>query len=546
MYSSYRNFLNFVYFVFFEITMEPFDFQTKLNAILLKLPNSDEITLNEIINSDLIPIQYQTFIAKEIDRQLSEISFLLNEIPLFSKKSNDLQNLLSRFTADLKPHITFSYEHFKGLLLQALKFNYNFLRKPNSSLLYFIFGDSLRKNKNEILFYLDYFVNYDKIVDPLRETTTNQEDDIINVYRFNKLLVETEIEFFNNASNDDLIAFFAPVFEFYNQGEEASSVPIGFFTDFFQDLNLLHISNSLRNFCKRNGTESVDKDVLSHFLLEIENKFNFITDFEKEQTAKRLSKSIVFTNLEPFVFTLPDEVPKVDKELLVLQEKDSNLIVAKKEEVDEIKDLLSKFDTEKQIETKEVEIEEVVSAAIEEQRTESENLVEDSISSQEEIRSIETGDIEEFVPPNPEQAESFLESTKEEMEVVKEEYISETQGFENEQKVEESSFDTTSSVEETCLTTEQVVEPAISVEEVIPTTFPSFNDLIDEAKRKQFIEELFYAMEEEYNNLVANIDNSDNLEKALEFVNNYFAEFGVFPEMPIAKEFVDTVRRKFS
>ncbi|MFN3269524.1 MAG: hypothetical protein ACK42G_02945 [Candidatus Kapaibacteriota bacterium] len=527
--------------------MEPFDFQTKLNAILLKLPNSDEISLNEIINSNLIPIPYKTFIAKEIDRQLSEFSFLLNEMPLFSKKSNDLQNLLSRFTADLKQHITFSFEHFKGLLLQALKFNYNFLRKPNSSLLYFIFGDSLRKNKNEILFYLDYFVNYDKIVDPLRETTTNQEDEIINVYRFNKLLVETEIKFFNNASNDDLIAFFAPVFEFYNQGEEANSVPIGFFTDFFEDLNLLHISNSIQNFCKRNGTESVDKDVLSHFLLEIENKFNFITDFEKEQTAKRLSKSINFTSLEPFVFTLPDEVPKVDKELLEVQETDSTLLVAKKEEVDEIKELLSKFDTEKQIETEEVEIDEVVSVANEEQRTESENLVEDSISSPQEIQSIETGDIEEFVPPNPEQAESFLESTKEEMEVDKqEEYISETQGFENEQKVEESSFDTTSSVEETCITTEQVVEPAISVEEVIPSTFPSFNDLIDEAKRKQFIEELFYTMEEEYNNLVANIDNSDNLEKALEFVNNYFAEFGVFPEMPIAKEFVDTVRRKFS
>ncbi|MFN3306694.1 MAG: hypothetical protein ACK42Z_05860, partial [Candidatus Kapaibacteriota bacterium] len=77
-------------------------------------------------------------------------------------------------------------------------------------------------------------------------------------------------------------------------------------------------------------------------------------------------------------------------------------------------------------------------------------------------------------------------------------------------------------------------------------SYPSLNQLIDEQKRKQFIEELFYSMEENYDILVRKIDEAQNLEEALKQVEAFYNEYGIFTEMPIAKEFIELVNRRFT
>jgi len=73
----------------------------------------------------------------------------------------------------------------------------------------------------------------------------------------------------------------------------------------------------------------------------------------------------------------------------------------------------------------------------------------------------------------------------------------------------------------------------------------SLLDLITPEQKAKFVEELFYTMEDVFQDLVAKIDSSSNLDEAMKHVSDYFKEFGIFEEAAIAKEFIGFVQQKF-
>lgn len=530
--------------------MEQFDFHKTFATLFQPFSISKEITFDEILNSKELPDYAKKFISNEAERQIFEISTLIKELPILPTDSAEFETFLSSFLSDLKKYISFKNENFQNILLQAIKLRYNFLRKPNSTLLFFVFGNSFQKNKTETLTLLDYFSDYHRIIQKLREKILQTSNEFISVYTFNKYLAEIETEIFTTASNEELIEFFNPIFEFFIEDSEKSTVPVDFFIDLFNDLNLEHVSNSFKIIRQKDNQEFLNKDTFSQVLLEINQMTKSFVENKITESAQQSFKLIVLTTLEPFAFSIPEEIPKLDRKLLIQQEVEPTTIVAKQEEIEEIKNLLTQFEsssTERDTEQEEILDETVTELAIGTiEEVEGEVHIEIPSEQEIEIPKSEIEFIDELAEKDFEveklKSEEITYDTKEEETIQSHETYPSTQEPLQGHSGEDITFASPQVDETIDLKTDGATT---ELETKIPS-IPSFNSLIDETKRKQFIDELFYAIEEEYNNLISNIDNCQNFEQAMDYINNYFTEFGIFQDMPIAVEFVELVKQKFA
>ncbi len=533
----------------FFLTMKPFELHKKLNEILQQTLLDKEIALQDLDNIEQLPDFCKTFILKETDRYLAEIHQMLKSFSFFPKDSPAFEKVLEGIIAELKKQIRFSPDDFQNLLLQSLKLRYNFLRKPNSTLLFFIFGNSFQKNISEISVSLEYFCDYHQILNIVREKINNYPKREINIYDFNNVFFEAEVKFFNFSTSEELAEFFDPVFEFFNSNSQKFSAPVEIFVDILSDLNLHHFSKTIQSYCQKNNISSIDRETLLRLINQIVNETKSFIEPRQIPSEQQNNNIISFTNLQPFALHIPEDIPRIEQQLLSHQESQQHTIIGKKEEIDEIKALLSKFETGANKETREQEEKPVAPAAEitteifvdqeneikTKEQTLTTNIVDDSY-----IENLEAGsthksiETDEFQTHIEAQLEETLQGTQFEEQ--------DSNAFPRiEMEIVENPLEN-----ETNPTTTSDVDEKLSFETPSQNTqIQPLNEMIDEQKRKQLIEELFYAIEEEYNKLINEIDKCNNFEQAMEYVNQYFTEFGIYPEMPVAKEFVELVKQKF-
>jgi hypothetical protein len=525
-------------------------FQNHFYSIFAEFADKQFIFWNDIQNSSKLSKPYKNFFTNELQRYFAEIKNVLKSFSIFDTNSPEVNKLIEDFTFSLRENVKFNLNTFKDWLLSAIKLRLNFLSKPNSTLLYFIFGDSLTKTKSEILFLLGYFSDFEVILQHLNERISEFTTDAISVYEFYNILTQTEREYFNNSSIDDIISLLNPILEFFEYEEGFSEeAPTEVFADFFMDINLPHISNIIKAYAKENKSKTLHKETLKNLLQHTPEIFSRTTE-KKENESKTITlpNFISFSILEPIAFGIPTEIPKVSKSLLDKIDTETTTLTAKKQEIDEIKDLLAKFDSKPND----------VDNAIEEVLTSPTPSEETSVDF---YTVPETAQFESDVNltiPEEEITQTIIEETITTESSSQEEEIPariDTSDSSSTDKDKAEFVDTVESVEsntdiaqEVEGHAEELVSPMVSDTHFASEEprYPPFNELIDDTKKQKFIEELFYTMEEEYNNLVTNIDSAKNREEAMKYVDAYYQDFGIFPDMPIAKEFVEQVKKKFS
>ncbi|MFN3781659.1 MAG: hypothetical protein ACK4SO_05750, partial [Candidatus Kapaibacteriota bacterium] len=256
---------------------------------------------------------------------------------------------------------------------------------------------------------------------------------------------------------------------------------------------------------------------------------------------------INFSEMQTFAFQIPETIPKLDRKILLKNFDKENLVSAKKNEIDEIKELLAKF------ESSTTQLEETAKEDIIEEVTPSEKSVPEL---REDITEL---DVE--IAPDRSYAEGGGDITENELQIDEESLNQTTNEITPEESplvsevaseidlnmnvLSEESLSVSTSLNAERTPEEEALAPQ-QLNDYASNSYPSLNQLIDEQKRKQFIEELFYSMEENYDILVRKIDEAQNLEEALKQVEAFYNEYGIFTEMPIAKEFIELVNRRFT
>ncbi len=533
------------------------NFQEYVETLISNFKGRKTITIDDIKNSNFIHPQYFNYINNEVGKQIDELSCVLRSFKFIDPSSQDTKNLFDSFLYELRQRIEFDVNILRPLLLSALKLHYNYLTKPISTLLFFIFGNSTKKTKNDIIFLITYFTDYKEFLNKIHKEIEKLFENEITVYEFNHLVREVGFDFFNTATTEELLVFFKPIFDFFAQANKNLLPPVDSLISLFDDFRLLHFSNFLEDFCKTNNIQYIDLELLKHILLESSIlNLKLLEIKEMKQSSCFGVNNISFTSIEPFVFTLPFEIPKIPDEFLYKFGVEDEVLVAKKEEVDEIKNLLSAFDSKDRgqiIESSVGLVENVqnINDYFGQEETEKDKEISMNLESETPsgIENMEYQDIELQGVELQEEESTEIQAEAFTFEVEDIE-MSTTQAVEDGMdtiSIDESRFEPVENALEVSDNFQSTPDDAITSElDNVPLSSLSFNLLIGEQKRKQLIDELFYTMEEEYNNLVDKIDSADTLEKAMEFTNSYFQDFGIFPEMPIAKEFIELVKLKFS
>ncbi len=527
--------------------MTSLNFQTAVFNILNSLNKSDLI-FKEL---DSLPAPYNIQIKTEINRNLREIRDALISLPFWDYSSPDFEKIIENFFQNLRQHININRKLLENLLLSAIKLRFNYLSKPISTLLAFIFGDSYTKPKSEVIDQLIVFKDFDKVLKNLHTVLEELPEPQVSVYKFYYAIKSSWYHILNQSSSEDLLELFNPIFELYQDVSlETGIAPTSIFIDLFEDIGLNNFSKTFKS--KFTEKETLTKEqfhetlsnILSIHKIQIESNLA-----GKKDTV--IHRVINFSEIQTFAFQIPETIQKLDKEILLKSVDRETLVSAKRDEIDEIKELLTKFESSSREKTVQEYIIEEVKSSVENEEKLKEDTSEFDVEIAPELSYPQGPDV--IVPPTLQEvlhsyedegvSHTTAEISAEESSMVSE-VVTETDSASNELKEEPSSVSISQEVEQT--SNEKEEDTTQQLNDYASSSYPGLNQLIDEQKRKQFIEELFYSMENEYDILVSEIDEAKNLEEALQKVNNIYNELGIYTEMPIAKEFFELVKRKFT
>lgn len=501
--------------------MLSFDFFRKADEMLATFSSQKSVSLSEILQNLAIDAPYKTFIAKEIERETYELTEIIRNFSIFEFSDETLENKLNELIYFLNSNAKIALTQLKPILITSIKLRFNFLVQPHSTLLFFVFDNSFKKEKQAILLSLDYFLDYPHLINELKQKVVDFDKEKITKYEFLKFLKQIEIEFFERVGLKELIELFEPMFKFF-EAKAQNGIPTIAFIKFFEDIGLNSFAGFFEQYSRETKLVAFDslKEIFGNILQQ--NKRYFDKESTKLETSSEKQNVINFSNLDPIAFELPKDIPPPGPEYFELQTKGKESIVAKSSEIEEIKELLEQFDTSDRA-TKNEEIpldeQEMVKINTEEFEIEKELEIEPATSTQEFLSS----NINDF--DSQEVLIDLLPNDKIEIEKTKENELKEPL-----EEISESQNE------------------AIALEEQreVARKPKLLREMIGEVEKAKFIEELFYTMSEFYDELVNKIDTSSTLEEALEYVNNYFQEFGIFVDAPIAKEFIEYVKSKFN
>ncbi|MCX7879363.1 MAG: hypothetical protein N2517_01750 [Ignavibacteria bacterium] len=454
----------------------------------------------------------------EINRYVRELWRFLTSLDFLDfKKFKDFENL-EKFHNVCSSLVQIPHSELNLFFINALKLHYNFVLRPNYTLTFTVFGESNSKSIPEVLYYLDYFPEQNYLIENLKNKVQNYEYPELSFFEFTNLIKKVDREFFSENFLENILQLTDQIFELFDTFEEKPTIPFSVVSILLKDKGFVQLAKFLDSFKDHYSKIGISKENLGEiFKTALNSDFSFIDDsFLSKQVGSSQVDSINFSDLQSFIFKLPENVLPLPIDFEINLEKGkSGIIVAKEQEIETIKELISKFDA-KNVEPSQThfidyadanadanttnERDDLTQSSSEEETTCSQAVSESAVEILETngVESVETGEFK------INQSDSF--------------YVS----GENSKPIE--NFETKSS------------------ENVDFST--SFREMLGNNK-KQFIDELFYGFEEAFNGLVAQIDRSATLDEALTYVNKYFQDYDIYTEYQIAKEFVNLVKRKF-
>lgn len=517
---------------------------TTKNKIFAIIDGLEEpVYFSNLLNLENLPVPYYKFFEAELNRQIYELKLLHSGLFNFNFEHPEFSKIYSEFLAHLNKIVRLDRQSLTDLVFEAVKFRLHFLIQPRKLLLDFVYKNSLHKSKNEILLDLDYFADYNFLIDGLKNKVKTYESEFLSRIEFQFLISQIDNHFITSSSISDILSVLIPLFEFFNPDTfdyEKSKVPALAFYYFFKDKELISISNFFLFEYEKDPNILYSLNQIEEIISNLNEKTTTTTT---EVITEEQTFYFTFDNMCSEAFLLPirskkshSETLKMGKETTETSTHDENASQLDKHK--DILDILNKIEKESSSEVETGECDKQLRGTF--LIKEEEFILPNAINTKREIEVQESERLDELTYEQSGDNEPVIltsaDFNKYENELVdQKEIVEET--FKNTSIPLPSNFTEESSEQQVVIGDNEALE---SVD--IP---PLISEFISDEMRQKFIEELFYTLEDEYENLVKKVDNSNSLEEALNEVETFYKEFGIFEEMPIAKQFLELVHKKF-
>jgi len=219
-----------------------------MHAVRIKTIGEDDgILLKKILSSNIHPA-VKAYFKAEVERTLAQERGLEYRSKKFSYSLPQVRSLEEQIDLLLIQHYHFSQQEFESLLDESVHFQFNYLCRPQWTLLNFIVGEQRRVTSAVIEKRLKYCVDYSYFPELIKRYLVDHGLAEVTYEEFKSLIEKIDREVVAQHSSVELAHMTRALFDFVESGKmvpqvefEQQTVPINAAIVFFEDKHLLDI-----------------------------------------------------------------------------------------------------------------------------------------------------------------------------------------------------------------------------------------------------------------------------------------------------------------
>jgi hypothetical protein len=235
----------------------------------------ESITLRTLLLSRIHPA-IKAYFKAEVERNLQQERQLESRSKKFPYSIPELVSLQHQEDLLLMVHYQFNQHEFDTLLDQAVHFTFNFLCRPQFTLVEFLFENQRHMSIASIEKKLSYCANYDYYAVLLRRYFADRGLTEISYEEFKSLLKKIDVEIVSRHSSRELAKMTKPIMGFVDAvrdgseiKEPAKTLPINAAIVFFEDKDLTEIKLRLEYERDHNKVMEIDMMRLADLIEDV-------------------------------------------------------------------------------------------------------------------------------------------------------------------------------------------------------------------------------------------------------------------------------------
>jgi len=249
------------------------EIESIIHAVHIKTIGEDDgIVLKKILSAGIHPAVMAYFKA-EVEKTLMQERGLEYRSKKFSYSLPEVRSLEEQIDLLLVQNYHFSLQEFESLLDESVHFQFNYLCRPQWTLLNFIVGEQRRVASEVIEKRLRYCVDYTYFPELIKRYITDHGLAEVTYEEFKSLIEKIDHEVVAQHSSLELAHMTRALFDFVESGKmvpqvefEQQTLPINAALVFFEDKNIPEICTRLEFERDRNRVLQITADRLADII----------------------------------------------------------------------------------------------------------------------------------------------------------------------------------------------------------------------------------------------------------------------------------------
>lgn len=253
-----------------------------------------------------IPVFYRNFFGAEAQWWIFERQMQRSANPRFDYTNETVTRLIGELDQYLLESARFDHQDLSSTIDLAVKTRFNYVLRPRTTLKWFVFRGEPTKTLSEIILRMDYFLEYDYLLDGVRRWMSDKQNDIaqkeqsyiqstesvtkpdavrhfspttslVSVVEFDRVLQNVDNDVILEYSPEEFTDLLTPLFEMFDEIHSADralqqyrgKVPTPALIIFLDDKGIYRIAQELEELMKTRGLRYVGQREFMHVLNDI-------------------------------------------------------------------------------------------------------------------------------------------------------------------------------------------------------------------------------------------------------------------------------------
>jgi hypothetical protein len=249
------------------------EIESIIHAVRIRtIGEDDDILLKRILAANIHPA-IKAYFKAEVEKMLAQERAAENRSKRFSYSLAEIKSLEEQIDLLLIQNYHFSQQEFESLLDESVHFQFNYLCRPQWTLLNFIIGDQRKVPSSMIEKKLKYCVDYTYFPSLIKRYLSDHGLAEVTYEEFKSLIERIDCSVVAQHSSLELAHMTRALFEFVESGKmvpqlefEQQTLPINAAIVFFEDKGITDIRVRLEFERDRNGILQVTVDCLADII----------------------------------------------------------------------------------------------------------------------------------------------------------------------------------------------------------------------------------------------------------------------------------------